>query len=423
MPLRRRVILRRVAMAVAPATLAFLAACSMFASRDDYASYREVRLAESESRWLIAMREYVEAHPDGRWADEIRAERAELEPMFWEENRDTIGGLNDYLEAYPNGPHRAEGNERLAALHEVAASRAEEAEAARAVLEERRQELMAFRRGWLTRAARFWAATFLSVGDWGSPIADVARGNPDFNRAYGLRPPPRCSVEECLKFYRSVYQIPLPGQTAITRRVEMLLRLRLEDGNLVRAELLLPNKGFSRWYELENRTLVTDEDPEQRQVAITWALERLVPAIREAVPDVTAVDVVPEPIDPPALAASTDETDHAARAPGDEDVERELERQEQAARERLESIAEEARQAGDSSLNALVDAATGDVADPLASAEPPEPEAPVPSHAMETLVLPIALQGFETERLRVVIFGANDEDYGAAYDGVVIELR
>ena len=281
--------------------------CAMFAGRDDYASYRKVRLAESERSWLVAMRDYIEEHPDGQWADEVRAERAELEPMFWEENRETIGGLNQYVEAYPDGPHRAEGEERLGALREVAASRAEEAQAASAVLEERRRERMAFRRGWVTRATRFWVGTFLAVENWGSPIADVARGNAEFNRAYGLRPPPRCSTEECVKLYQGTYQIPLPGQTALTRRLQVVLRLRLEEGNLVRAEMLLPEQGFSRWYELENRTVVTDGDPEQRQAAITWALERLVPAIRESAENVTSIDVVPEPIDPTECSAGVGE--------------------------------------------------------------------------------------------------------------------
>jgi hypothetical protein len=37
------------------------------------------------------------------------------------------------------------------------------------------------------------------------------------------------------------------------------------------------------------------------------------------------------------------------------------------------------------------------------------------------MILPIALQGFQSERLRIVIFAAAAEDYGAAYDGLFIE--
>ena len=397
-----------------------LAGCAMFASRDDYASYRKIRLAESERSWLVAMRDYVETHPDGHWADEIRAERAELEPMFWEENRDTLTGLSQYVEAYPDGPHRAEGEARLGALREVAASRAEEARAASDVLEERRRERMAFRRGWVTRATRFWIGTFLEVDAWGLPIADVARGNDEFNRAYGLRPPPRCSTEECVKLYQGTYQIPLPGQTALTRRLRIVLRLRLDEGNLVRAELLMPQQGFSRWYELENRTLVTDGDAQQRQAAITWALERLVPAIRESSPEVGSIDVVPEPIDPPNALLVTAGGEESNQAPGDETVERELAQQEEAARARLEALAEEARRSGDSSLDALVDAASDASVDPLAGTDSTDPEeevAPVP----ETLVLPIALQGFQAGALRMVVFAASEDDDGPAYDGLFVE--
>ncbi|MCU0675823.1 MAG: hypothetical protein MUE69_23895, partial [Myxococcota bacterium] len=39
------------------------------------------------------------------------------------------------------------------------------------------------------------------------------------------------------------------------------------------------------------------------------------------------------------------------------------------------------------------------------------------------LVLPIALQGLRIENLRVVVFAAADEDTGAAYDGIFLELE
>ena len=116
------------------------------------------------------------------------------------------------------------------------------------------------------------------------------------------------------------------------------------------------------------------------------------------------------------MSVSGEETD---QAPGDETVEQALAEQEEAARARLEELAEEARRAGDSSLDALVDAASDESMDPLASAESEAEEPPPPMP--ETLVLPIALQGFQAGPLRVVVFGASDDDDGPAYDGLFIE--
>jgi len=176
-----------------------------------------------------------------------------------------------------------------------------------------------------------------------------------------------------------------------------MLRLRMQDGKLQRAEILMPDRGFSRWYELAHEQLVIDGDPEARQVAIEWARQQVIPVIRAASPDARGVDVVPEPIDPPEvhMPASTPPASREDAEAGAADPEAGAETT--------------VREAGE--------------ADPEAEAAAPEAgearaEASVPEGVM---VLPVALQGLSTASLRFVIFAASDDDEGAAYDGLFIE--
>lgn len=397
-------------------TAVTLAGCAVLASKAEYADYREVRMAEEQNAKLLAMQQYVSAHPEGIWSEELQARRIELEPEVWQASHSTREGLEFYLQAYPDGPHAAEARPRLAALQTVAGRRENEAEQAAEVQRQQREELAERRRTWLTRASQFWTRTMVGISNWGSPIAQVAERNPAFNRAFGQDPRPRCSRTECIKFYQAHYAIPVPGSTRIDRQVELMLRLKLDGGNVERAELLLPNKGFSRWYEQENRTIVVDEDPEQRQQAIEWALQRILPALREVAPNAQNVDVVPEPIDPPTVRAPNQPDPGAARAPGDAPVEDEEEEEPQAEQPEAQPQPQQGQQGG-GELDDLLQRAAGPVEEPEEAAPAETEPAPEP----ESMVLPIALQGFRAGNVRIVIFAAASEDYGAAYDGLFIE--
>lgn len=351
--------------------------CSALSGKTDYRDYRTIQLADDEAARNLAMTAYLEAHPGGRWADEVRAEYEAEETLLFEDNKATVEGLVFYLEVYPSGRFAEQARARLDALALVAQRRRADEAATREVQRERREDTLEARRTWATQAVAFWGRVLLGVTRWGEPIADVAAGSPEFDRAFGAPPRPRCSPSECIKFYQIDYAIPVPGQTRVERTLQLLLRLHLRDQRLVRAEMLLPGRGFSRWYELENQTFVIDEDPVSRQEAIEWALARIVPSLREIVPDAAAIDVVPEPIEPPRVRAPNTPDPGASSLPG-----------------------EVAATAGDAPAapTELVDAPAGE------------------------LVLPLALQGLRVRNLRVVVFAAADEDTGAAFDGLFLEL-
>jgi hypothetical protein len=285
----------------------------------------------------------------------------------------------------------------------------------------------------------YWARSLIGLQGWGSPIPEVAQSNPAFSRAFGENPPPRCNADECIKFYRNSYAIPVPGATRIDRVIEFVLRLKMPGGNVDRVELLLPNKGFSRWFEMENRTIVTDEDPTQRQQAIDWVVERLAPVLGEAgaaqpidgvtldvfaplsftstgeatgtgTPGSGGADAADEPESAPATpapvapeASATPPTDSAAAPPA-------------------EGAAATPTEGAAPSVDDLLAQHSGGETSPATPPPAPAPAAvEAPVAPAEAPVAPRAVRIFSTSALRVVVFAAADDDYGAAYDGVYVE--
>ncbi len=360
---------------------AFTVGCAAFAGKADYRAYRQIELAQDDQARTEAMAEYMREHPDGKWSSEVGAERDAAEPGLFEASKSSREGLAFYLRVYPEGQFNEQARQRLAALESVAGSRAAGEKAAQGVRNERRDQTLEERRQWGSKAVSYWARTLLGVTNWGSPIGEVAGANAEFNRAFSTAPRPRCSREECIKFYQLGFAIPVPGRTRIDRTLRMMLRLRMDEGKLKRAELLMPERGFSRWFELETQQFSEDADPEQRQQAIDWALQRIVPIVREIAPEARGIDVVPEPIDPPRVRAPNQPDPGASAIPGEDTGEAPAPQQAPEAAETTEA---------------------------------PESEA--------SLVLPLALQGLVTNNIRIVVFAAADDDEGSAYDGLFLEL-
>ncbi|AKF06902.1 hypothetical protein DB32_004051 [Sandaracinus amylolyticus] len=386
--------------------------CATVATHDEYASYRGVRQARERNDRLAALERYATNYPGGLWIEEVRAERAQHEEAIWTEGNSTREGLQFYLSVYPDGSHVEAAQQRLAALGTVQERREVEQEHVEEVQQEQRAVAAEERRLWVTRAVTFWTRTLLGIRNFGQPISAVARANPDFSQAFGQAPAPVCNPQGCLKHYHASYVIPVPGATRIDREMHVFLRLHLDRGRVQRVEVLLPNKGFSRWYELENRTLVTDEDPSQRMAAIEWAMQRLEPVIAEVATGARAIDVVPEPIAPisqAAQAASTRAEESDTEVPGQPQPAQPQQQAPQAGGE---------QPAADGSIDQLLEQAVGGGA----QGEQPQalPEEPPPDTS--ALVLPIGLRGLQRGNVRMVVFAAGDEDYAEAYDGFYIEL-
>ena len=77
----------------------------MLASSDDLADYREFRMGEHEGRRLAAAQRYLELHPDGAWASEVRAAFDAEEPAWFEAAKYSRARAREYIVDLPHGPH------------------------------------------------------------------------------------------------------------------------------------------------------------------------------------------------------------------------------------------------------------------------------------------------------------------------------
>ena len=389
---------------------ALVTGCAVVASHDEYGTYRQVRTADNDRDRLLAMHRYVTEHPNGFWIEQVQQARREKEDEVWNASYTSREGLEWYLQIYPDGQYVDQARPRLAALQTVRGRQDEEEERQRELERQQREELAEQRRTWVTRAMQFWTRTMVGIRNYGSTIQRVARGNEEFNRAFGQQPAPQCTADYCIKHYGQVYHIPVPGATRIDRHIDVYLRLMFDRGRMNRAELLLPSKGFSRWYEMENQTVITDEDPEQRALAINWALDRIQPIIEEVAQGAERIEFLPEPPEPLQIQADAEDTEEAPASPDEA-----APPQQQATPQPMPEPSEAQPEEG--SIDALLAEAAG--AD---QAQPEQTEPQPPTNEPETMVLPVNLLAYRYRNLRVVVFAAGDEDYGNAYDGVSIEL-
>lgn len=390
-----------------------LASCATIATHDEYAAYRNLHLARERNDRLEALARYAERFPTGLWIEEVRAERRTNEPEVWSTHNATPEGLRFYLAVYPDGTYVQQAQQRLAALSTVHVRREVEQEHVEEHQQEQRQQAAQDRRLWVTRAVQFWTRTLLGIRNYGQSIGQVARANPEFSQAFGQAPAPLCTPTSCIKHYHARYAIPVPGATRIDREIHVFLRIMLDQGRVQRVELLIPNKGFSRWYELVNRTIVTDEDPEQRQAALAWALDQLEPVMAEVFAGAQAADVIPAAITPISAAAQA-----ASAEPGesDESVPGEPSAEPPQPTGSSDPSQESAPQEGgiDELLSQAVGDESGEAGAPTAEEEPP-PD-------ISALTLPIGLRGVQRGNVRMVVFAAGDEDYAEGYDGFYIEV-
>jgi hypothetical protein len=389
------------------------AGCATFATHEEYAAYRQLRQTRDDNERLAALAGYAQRFPSGWWIEEVRTERTARETEVWAARNSTREGLEFYLSVYPDGQFVEQANQRMSALTLVGGRREEQQERVEEVQTQRREASAEERRQWVTSAVTFWARTLLGIRNYGQSISQVARANPEFSRAFGQSPPPLCTPQSCLKHYHSHYAIPVPGATRIERQMHVFLRILLDRGRVERVEVLLPNKGFSRWYELENRTLVTDEDPQQRQAAIEWVLQRLEPVIAQVAAGARPIDVVPAPIVPISAAAQ------AASATAEDSDSEVIGAEPPAAAPTPQPGATPQAAPQEGSIDSLLEQAIGGTGEAPAAEQAPQQVEPPPDTS--TLVLPIGIRALSRGNTRIVIFAAGDEDYGDAYDGFYIE--
>lgn len=127
---------------VAASTLGCAAARQLGADSGDFQDYRAFRLAADEGTRLRRAQDYLEAHPGGAWAAEVRAAFDAEEQTFFEAASASRARTSKYLAYLPRGPHATAAIALLTAfdtkleddetMHMLAAARRTEATLAHA---------------------------------------------------------------------------------------------------------------------------------------------------------------------------------------------------------------------------------------------------------------------------------------------------
>ncbi|MDH5671685.1 MAG: hypothetical protein OEZ06_06020 [Myxococcales bacterium] len=447
---------RRLLWGLLAAMLPWLAGCVLFVAKADYADYRAIRLAPSEPARLLAMRRYMERHPEGTYAAQVQGEREQRDAETFDAHRATRKGLELYLAAFPDGRFVTQARERLAVVEGIEAQRERARVQAEALVQARKERDAELRRTWITRFVGYWLRSFAELKGWGRAIGDVAGSNPEFSLAFGRIPRPRCTAQECVKYYGSPFGVPIPGGTRLERTMRLTLRLWVEGGRLQRADLLLPAWGFSRWSELEQRAPVIDAEPLERTRAVEWALAQVqqmlaargavkelgevarpqlpLPAIPESgeITDVTAID----PSAPPNVVHNgrLSPAATAAGGPSPEEVRRMLveEQPEGQADMVMDAIGVDRQgrevELGDRPADAAQGAAGGEMTmAPLevsleGAGQPGASTVPAARPAdFAAQIAPAVTRVYEVGGLRVTVFAAGTDAAAPAFDGLSIE--
>lgn len=264
------------------AWLAPVAGCggarALLASPSDYEDYRGVRLAAHEGTRLGRAKAYLERHPRGVYAAEVRSLYEGEEPAYFERMKSSPDGARDYLASLPGGPHALAASAILREDYE----RKEDIALARELREGRSAEAR-FQRALEGRKAAGAAvydalAAALDPALLGSeatapPASFVAAARGGVATLSGLP----LVVERDLFF-------TLPGRVERPDRVLTLTFTRVVRGGRVVEARVEAEDLFVHWREADTAEALDPTEGRDRALGLAHARERLAGALEARFP-------------------------------------------------------------------------------------------------------------------------------------------
>jgi hypothetical protein len=257
------------------------------ADNGDLADYRAFRVAAHEGTRLRRAQAYFEAHPKGRWADEVRAAFDQEEEAYFEAAKTSRDRVRDYLVDLPKGPHADAAMALLVALD----TKVEDVETARLMRDARRTEATleaaAQKRRTVGEAIADDIAALLDPSVYGASLDDAS---PLLRKALGGeapftwgRLPPRREAD---------YFFALPSREGVdvdARVATIVVSVALDGGRVVEGRIEGQDV-FVRWDEADNvRSLDASSQNHRAEAAfhaqefLEGAFEGRLPAARCAV--------------------------------------------------------------------------------------------------------------------------------------------
>ncbi len=135
--------------------------------------YRAFRVAAAEGTRLARAKRYVERHPRGVWANEVKAAYEDEEPVYFQNAQTSREGVRRYLADLPDGPHSAAALSLLMAF-ESSMQDAELRDLARRVrLEDAKLEAAAVQRRAIGETILSTLGVLLDDDVYGAPLSEA----------------------------------------------------------------------------------------------------------------------------------------------------------------------------------------------------------------------------------------------------------
>lgn len=251
----------------------------------DLEDYRAYRVAAYRGTRLARAQTYLERHPDGSFAAEVRAVFEEEEPRYFQEAQESRDGIRRYLADLPRGPHADAAVAMLIAL-ESSMQDAELADLARKVrFEETKLESAAVQRRAVPEAILGAVGVMLEDSVYGVSRDD---GPPALKKLmFGAMPPtwgrPPARREEDLFFL-----LPTRPERE-SRLLTLVIALEEKDGVVVGGRISGADM-FVRWAEADQIVKLDPEAPDDRAEAHVHAQARLEGAFERRFPKASCPD-------------------------------------------------------------------------------------------------------------------------------------
>jgi hypothetical protein len=260
---------------------------AMTAPSADLEDYRAFRVAAAEGTRLRRASEYLERHPNGTWAEEVRAIFNEEEPTFYERAQETREGVRRYLADLPHGPHADAGLALLVALD----SSIEEAElndlARRVRVQDAKLEAAAQQRRAVGEGILGALGVLLDDDTYGVPRQDASPAL----RGLLLGRHPSTWGGGVPKNHEEDYFYLLPTRPDRLSRVMTLETHLLEHDGMIVGARLEGSDMIVRWAEAEQIVRLDASAPEDRTEAQVFAMGRLEGALERRFPTGSCEDL------------------------------------------------------------------------------------------------------------------------------------
>jgi len=246
----------------------------------DLADYRSYRTAAREGARLARAEHYLEAHPNGAWASEVRADFDAEEPVFFEKAKTSESRAIDYIVDLPHGPHI----DAARTLLQQYVVHADDFETTKLLQESRHTAALLDR----AATARAQVGEHVMAGVAAILDADVYGARLD----EAPRPLKRILGGEAHATWGGAWStqsdvaLPfvVPTPTGATDRVANVeVSVKLEHGRIVEGRVWGPDL-FVRWAEAETIKTLDESDERARGAAATFVKEVLGGAIEGVVP-------------------------------------------------------------------------------------------------------------------------------------------